>query len=155
MCSFPRKIKHTYCNNWGAYCLKNFCEKFLGLGITIACCFIFCSLNIARYLTIEPACTETTGLLSDKLLDAATACYFSPRGSNKRCQKTSHLWNLLPVMSMEFSCGSKAASFVFISLITETRTVQTFDTMKKAHQSSPDTNVENTCMAFSTVLDWT
>lgn len=39
--SFPRKIKHMYCNNWAMYCLKNFSEKFLGSGISIACCFIF------------------------------------------------------------------------------------------------------------------
>ena len=121
--SFPRKIKHTYCNNWGVYCLTNFCEKFLSLGIALLA-VLFLPLDYSMLLNHWTCVHWDNRVMVTWIM---IRCYYSHlllyRRSNERCQKFLHLWNLFPVVSIEFSCGSDAATFMSTSPVTDTRTV--------------------------------
>ena len=121
--SSPRKIKHTYCSNWGMYCFTNFCEKFLSLGIVLLA-VLSLPLDYSMLLNHWTFVHWDKGVMVTWIM---IKCYYShlflSRRSNERCQKIFHLWNLFPVVSIEFSYGSEAATLVSTSPVTETRTV--------------------------------
>ena len=87
--SFPRKIKHTNCNNWGVYCLTNFCEKFLSLGVALLA-VLFLPLDYSMLLNHWTCVHWDNGVMVTWIMiRCTTPVYFFPEEVMKDVKKLS------------------------------------------------------------------